>query len=208
MHVEGVATCSHHSPCLHGCMHMGEAQCYACRTYNGKMKQWVEKRSSNTTCCQLHTNILQKDKGQQSSLDYRHRQSSVLLSSSYPPLSLLFVRAQGKVGKQGQHNNDQSNVAMGFMHLGLDRMNAAEKEAAMTQQSVVPCVLLCHIQSWHLFLQQSHACSCQSVFHSLKNLVSLSVIVSAANLAKPESCFQYEGLALQDYNNKAPDTCS
>ena len=44
---------------------------------------------------------------------------------------------------------------MGFMHLGLDGLNAAEKEAAMTQQSVVPCVLLCHIQSW------------QSVFHSL-----------------------------------------
>ena len=24
-HVEGVGTCSHHSPCFHGCMHMGEA---------------------------------------------------------------------------------------------------------------------------------------------------------------------------------------
>ena len=45
-----------------------------------------------------------------------------------------------------------SHVCMGFMHLGLDGLNAAEKEAAMTQQSVVPCVLLCHIQTRHLFL--------------------------------------------------------
>ena len=33
---------------------------------------------------------------------------------------------------------------MGFMHLGL---NAGEKEAAMAEQFVVPCVLFCHIQT-------------------------------------------------------------
>ena len=161
MHVEGVATCSHHSPCLHGCMHMGEAQCYACRTYNGKMKQWVEKRS-NTTCC-LHTNILQKGKGQQFSLDYRDRQSSVLLNSFIP----LFLGHKEKSGNKASITMifiQCSHVCMGFMHLGLDGLNAAEKEAAMTQQSVVSCVLLCHIQSWHLFFS---SLSCQSVSHSL-----------------------------------------
>ena len=30
----------------------------------------------------------------------------------------------------------------------------------------------------------------------------------AIYLVKPKSCFGYEGLDLQDCNNKAPDTCS
>ena len=39
--------------------------------------------------------------------------------------------------------------------------NAAEKEAVMTEQFVVPHVLLCHIQTWHLYLscQMSHSLS-------------------------------------------------
>ena len=48
---------------------------------------------------------------------------------------------------------------MGFMHLGFNGLNTAEKEAVMSEQSVVSCVLLCHL-----------------------NLASLSLVVSAANL--------------------------
>jgi len=39
--------------------------------------------------------------------------------------------------------------------------NAVEKEAAMTEQFVGHHVLLCHIQTWHLFL------SCLFVSHLL-----------------------------------------
>ena len=55
------------------------------------------------------------------------------------------------------------------MHLGL---NTAEKEAATTEQSVVPCILLCHIQTWHLFLQWSKLPVCLSLH--VKCGVSLS----------------------------------
>ena len=67
---------------------------------------------------------------------------------------------------------------MGFMHLGL---NAAEKEAVMTQQSVVPCVLLCHIQTWHLFLQWSQLPVCLSF--AVKSGVSFSDSLSCQSFS-------------------------
>ena len=64
------------------------------------------------------------------------------------------------------------------MHLGL---NTAEKEAATTEQSVVPCVLLCHVQSWHLFLQWSQLPICLSF--AVKSCVSFSYSLSCQSFS-------------------------
>ena len=53
---------------------------------------------------------------------------------------------------------------MGIMHLGL---NAAEKEAATTEQSVIPCVLLCHIQTCMASLSSVVSAASLAVSHSL-----------------------------------------
>ena len=75
--------------------------------------------------------------------------------------------------------------------------NAAEKEAAMTEQFVVPHVLLCRIQTWHLYLscQMSHSLSKSGIlfrgfscqFFTLTgticcNLMPLSLTPSDGNL--------------------------
>ena len=57
---------------------------------------------------------------------------------------------------------------MRFTHLGLDGMLLKKRHAAMTEQLVVPHVLLCHIQTWHHFL------SCQFVSFAVKSGISFS----------------------------------
>ena len=75
-------------------------------------------------------------------------------------------------------------------------MECCWKKAAMTEQSAVPHVLLCYIQTWHLFLQclsftvksgsmiVSAAILLVSHWRALIccNLISISVALSAANL--------------------------